>query len=266
MKPPFNISILLAAVLFISAAGCEKKKKLNSTILTINSIPQGAVVSIDEQELSSTPVSIKIAPGKHIIKATKKNFLPKWTKVLCSPGAKATVEIPLDPITASVLIESSPQGAEIIIKGDNIGETPLVLYNQGLGTHSAILKKIGAVSKEITWEISDERPRFVKEKLSSNLGTLIIRTDPSNAAILVDGKQTGHTPFSAPLAEGNHSVKLSMPGYSDYEQTILVLRDKTVNRSIPLQLLPGSVTISSTPPAASRLQPPLARPLNQTND
>ncbi|OGV34419.1 MAG: hypothetical protein A2020_05090 [Lentisphaerae bacterium GWF2_45_14] len=250
MRKAANLSILLMSALFILLSGCEKKKKVNYTTLTINSIPQGAVVSIDGKELSTTPVTVKITPGKHIIKAEKQEFLPKWTKVLCSPGATAAVEIPMDPITASTLIESTPQGAEVIIRGESVGETPLVLYNQSLGPRSAILKKIGAVNKEISWEITDDRPRYIKETLSSNLGNLIIRTEPSNATISIDGKPRGNTPFSAPIEEGNHSIKISMSGYSGHEQSILVLRDKTLTKNISLQLLPGSVTISSSPPGA----------------
>jgi len=250
MKKTESLFIVLMTVLIIFAGGCQKKQKANKTILTVNSIPQKAEISIDGHDMGESTVSVEISPGKHIVKASKEGFYPKLTKVICSPEVKTVAEIPLEPLTASVLIESTPQGAGVVINGENIGETPLVLYNQSLGTHNAILTKIGSVNKEITWEITDARPRFVKEKLASNLGTLTVRTEPSNAMIFIDDKQCGHTPFSGPLTEGNHRIKLSMTGYSDYEQTVLVLRDKSITRSIPMQLLPGSVTISSTPPGS----------------
>lgn len=248
----FKISTatLLITVFFL-LPGCEKKeKKSNAAILTITSKPEKAEIEIKGEKLGVTPLKLKLASGKYIIKASKKKFQPEWRKILCAPGQKKETELELKPVTAPVLIESKPPKAEVVLNGEVYGETPLVIYNQPIGKHTAILKKLGYVNKEISWEITSPRPAHVTAGLTSNLGILEIVSSPSKATLEIDGNKRGYTPFKADIEQGRHKIKLSKGDYTVYEGIVTVPRNKKISKKITLQLLPGILSVKSKPEGA----------------
>ncbi|HUB06895.1 MAG TPA: PEGA domain-containing protein [Myxococcales bacterium] len=61
-------------------------------------------------------------------------------------------------------------------------------------------------------------------------GALELRATVDDAVVSVDGKTLGKTPLRGPiagLAPGQHSLRLSRPGYSDFEKIVTVRFDQT---------------------------------------
>ncbi len=58
------------------------------------------------------------------------------------------------------------------------------------------------------------------EQLRAMPGTLVVRTEPSGATLLVDGEERGVTPAELELAPGSHRVALTAEGHAAQEQTI----------------------------------------------
>lgn len=112
-------------------------------------------------------------------------------------------------------IETIPSGAEIIINGRPFGRTPYYGRDIASGDHvlELRLKNYESYSSELELKpgISEER----KISLEKAKGSLVVKTIPVGAKIIIDGKQTGK---STPqvfygLEAGEHSVKVQMPKY-----------------------------------------------------
>jgi PKD repeat protein len=101
---------------------------------------------------------------------------------------------------------------------------------------------------------------------SGTTGSLQISTNPSGAAIILDGNNKGTTPATiSGLTAGTHSVKLTMSGYYDYSQdSVTVAAGKTtpvngvlISRSQPApsaystQAGMGTIVVTSSPPGAN---------------
>ncbi len=252
MNRLINIFMLLAiAVILATVSGCDQKKKSKKASLQIDSIPEGAKIFIANEEVGTTPFKTKANPGTYIFKLQKLNYNPTWIKITCSKQSKKSVEVPLIPITASALLRSSPSKAKVIIDGKVVGETPLALHDQTVGKYTAILEKHGYVRRKISWTVTGIRPQSVFEKLSSNLGTLAINTNPTRANIFIDGKARGYTPFRGEIENGKHTVRITKNGYALYEQALTIPRNKKISKTINLQILPGSIEVKSTPPGSA---------------
>lgn len=116
--------------------------------LTVTSEPVGATVFIDEQEKGITPLEVPDLPfGKHIVKVTMKGFQDNQQEVELS---EQTVEVPVPivlektvPQFGTLVVQSNPPGAFIIVNNRALGQTPKTLTNQKPGKVAITLKLDG---------------------------------------------------------------------------------------------------------------------------
>jgi hypothetical protein len=247
--------LLLAAACVLACAllpSCAKPKPDNRAALQLKSSPEGATVTVFGQELGVTPWANKVPPGTYVFKFEKLNCKPLWEKVALQPGSSKTVEVRLEPVTAAVMIASVPSGVKVEFNGEQVGETPLVLKDVPIGQHSALLKRSGYVTKSVEWSVEDDaRPKLLKVEMSSNVGALRVDSSPTGANLFIDGDPRGHTPFNDRLEQGQHKIRIEKDGYAVFEQLATVNRDKTTSVSATLQVLPGSLKITSSPSGAT---------------
>lgn len=243
---------LLTAFVVFATSGCgrgESEKPKVTRVITLDSDPQGASVTIDGRPLKGkTPTRLSLPKGGYLFEFSMPGYQSQWVKRVCVEPA-VTVKATLKPIAASVLIDSKPSRAAVIISGKRIGETPMVLRDLPLGKGSAIVQKAGHAPKEVTWELTDNRPKRVFAELNSTIGELMVESDPEGADILINGEMAGKTPLANPLnlAEGQYKVQLLLEGYSSFEDTVTVGRGKVAEVKGALHLLPGSLKIQVTP-------------------
>jgi len=247
-----NFTVAAFALLSIFLlASCGRQQQDTRATLQLKTNPDGAVVSVFGKELCTTPWTSKVPAGTYVFRFDKPNFKPYWEKVSLQPSSTKTVEIQLKPVCASIMITSVPSGIKVEYEGAAIGETPVTLKDVPAGQHSAILKRAGYVQKSIEWTIEDARPQLFKIEMSSNVGTLRIDSKPSGANLSIDGEPRGVTPFNDRIEQGQHKIRMEKEGFAIFEQLATVNRDKTANVTATMQVLPGTLKVSSTPTGAT---------------
>ena len=80
--------------------------------------------------------------------------------------------------------------------------------------------------------------QVIAAALAKPRGTLALDTEPPGAKVLVDGTETGRTPYQRPAFSGSHAVLLSAPGYHSQKATITVAESHTSR--IEVRLIAGS--------------------------
>ncbi|WP_456365881.1 glucodextranase DOMON-like domain-containing protein [Thermococcus sp.] len=88
--------------------------------------------------------------------------------------------------------------------------------------------------------------------VSDNYGMISVYSTPAGATVSIDGKDVGTSPVKYYLVPaGNHTITLSMKDYHDYTKTIVVEPEKAITINATLELLPGTITITSNPSGAN---------------
>lgn len=78
----------------------EQPKALSDGVLILSSDPEGARITIDEQEADLTPDTLKLSPGKHSIWLNKEDYVPKSIIVDIQSDSVIESKLKLDgPIT-----------------------------------------------------------------------------------------------------------------------------------------------------------------------
>jgi len=240
-----------SALALLIIAGCEEKKVDNRCEFNITSSPDQAKITVNNRDAGATPKAIKVPPGTYIMEVSRTNYKSSWQKLVSTAASKKSIEIELEPITSSVMIDSKPAGAIVEIDGKQVGQTPFIVHDQTIGKHSARLLKPGCIPQEITWTVEDARPQLVSGNLFSNTGTLEVKSTPPGANIFIDGKARGKTPFTDKIEQGERTVKAEMKGYNSHEQKVVVDRDARKEVQIVLQMLPGNLNVKTTPAGAT---------------
>lgn len=249
---------IIATIPLLFITGCEKHKKVTPRVpITLRSVPDKVNINLIShgKKLGTTPWKNKISPGTYIFEFTKPGYETTWRKVVCKANDRQDIEVKMNPISASAILETTPTGSSVLQDGKQIGVTPLPLHDLAVGTHVYTLKKPGCSTREVPIKIVDERPQLVRVNMSSNLGTLMISSSPAMANILIDkaphGKTLAKRVRKLTVEQGVHTVTIQKAGYTPYNEKVTLTRGKVLKINARLQVLPGSLKVVTTPPGAA---------------
>jgi hypothetical protein len=91
----------------------------------------------------------------------------------------------------------------------------------------------------------------VAKPAAPKIGRLLVTSNIEGAKITIDGRSemAWATPYTIPdLPVGTHSVAVTKPGYSNYQQSITIEGGRTATLNAPLSVPAGEINISTVPP------------------
>ena len=216
---------LLAALLatLLVAVGCFEQA---GNVLDVRTSPPGARIELDGVYQADSPVKLNVAPGPHLIVATREGFLETRGSVIVQPTATNRFDLPLRPLFGLVLAESFPTDAEVLVDGVFRGKTPVLMTDLPGGQHRILIKKDGYETKEALLSVqteADRQPKLISLELRSLLVAIKVTSTPEKAKVFLDGSYKGDSPQSIQnILAGKHKVRIEMDGYEPYEQEVEV--------------------------------------------
>ena len=156
----------------------------------------------------------------------------------------------------TILITSSPSGAEVYIGSAYKGLTPLDLTGRySAGSYSIEMRKEGYISWLGTMVVKSDDTTSISATLIPYKGSADISSIPTGSTISIDGNYAGVSPqVINDIPIGIHAISLKQDGYYNWNSEIEIVKGKTVTitaqmekREIPYD---GSINIQSTPPNA----------------
>ena len=207
------------------------KQARTSQYVVFQLTPPNAVVELDGELLETNEgMATKMMKfGTYYYRVQAPNYLPEAGNVtIDNPKDKEIVSISLMPNFAKVTINVD-NNAEIWVNGEKKGNGTWT-GNLGAGTYELEAKKQGHRSTTITHDfIATSEPQIVKlQPPTPILGEADISSSPAMADIYIDGKKVGLTPqMVSDLLVGQHQVRISKQGYSDYNSTLIVKEGET---------------------------------------
>lgn len=240
----------ITCIAISSTAFAQRKNEPVKTSVTITTDPPGASVTINRIPIGTTPHACLLEPGKHLLKLELRDFESEFRTI--AVGSTPVVEnIPLTPITSTVLILSTPPGATISRDGANAGITPLLIPELPIGKYRIDITLSGYKSQQQELNISGSAPQRIKAELVSSSATLSVDSTPSEASVSVNGIFRGTTPIKIDkIQEGQSSLEVTAAGYAPYKEQVQLAAGEVFSVHVPLQALPSKLAIQSIPDGA----------------
>ncbi len=157
------------------------------------------------------------------------------------------IKINSPEIPGTLNLNTSPDGASVIINGQYRGSTPLIIERIEPGTFGVIFSRSGYAKLSTSVRVESGKTTEVSGTLIPLTGSLEITTITEGARILPCTNNLGVTPISLPnMTVGNHTLTVVKERYASAERTVTVVDNRTTQITISL--------VSASPPLVDTLR------------
>ncbi|MDP6924569.1 MAG: PEGA domain-containing protein [Candidatus Scalindua sp.] len=223
--------------------------------LIVNSKPSGSTIIFDGKESGTTPGSLEgLKTGGHQIEL-KKDGYKTWSEsieIYADKENKITAALLL--LTGSLNIKSEPANATILVDGKEAGNTLANITDVIPGKHLVEVKMDGYEVWSESIDVNSSKENLINAVLQKSVASVNIKSEPTNAKVIVDGKEVGNTPLDvSDIKPGKHLVEVKMDRFKNWRENIEINAGKENNLTAVLQQLVASINIKSEPANATIL-------------
>lgn len=215
-------------------------------IVSISTIEvTGARVQIDGVDIGVTPlIDARVEPGIHQITISRDRYLDYGQTIeIEGREVEQRYQASLEPAWALATLATTPPGADVLLDGELIGETPLIAEIMQ-GRRDLTLKLAGHKAWQEEYDvIAGEDFTVPIVELEPADGLIFIRSKPTAASVTISGEFKGLTPLEVALHPGqNHEVTFFKSGY--YPTSSSIQLEPNQEREITVSLDPQLANVS----------------------
>ncbi|PKL77483.1 MAG: hypothetical protein CVV27_05325 [Candidatus Melainabacteria bacterium HGW-Melainabacteria-1] len=196
--------------------------------IRVVSTPPGLMVTVNDRELGRTPVDFPaelMLPGRFELK-------------LHSEGR--------DSFEAEIQVQTKPENIPVQLDKLPVQRTPVTFRE--LDQSSYLLNLMPNQAIDILLPLELPAGQILSQEVDAyKYSKLILNASVLNAEVLLDNEVVGETPYSANLAQGLHTLRLSKNRYRTQEQTVELLPGKTHEIFFNLRPRSADTSIFLTP-------------------
>lgn len=207
--------------------------------ISVSSDPIGAKVTLDGESSGTTPVTLSgVTAGSHTVKITLSGYSDYSAAISVVGGEDTPLKATLikslpNSMKGSISIASIPSGAQVIMRGQDWGKTPVTVTDLEAGDYPLTLNLEGynpwpgtiSVASGQTTSFTLTLTKVNNDNYTSPTGTgsLIITSSPSGAKVYLKGDLKGITPLTIQNVDaGFHKFLFTLNGYTDTEEIVEV--------------------------------------------
>ncbi|TMA10722.1 MAG: PEGA domain-containing protein, partial [Deltaproteobacteria bacterium] len=225
--------------------------------VTVRTPEPGAAVRIDDKDSGTTPLTVRLLPGRHTVSITGPDGRSAEQQIDVK-GRRMDLAVDLPRQSggpATLAVQSDPPDANVLLDGTVVGRTPY---------HGALQTGEHTVTVEMEGHLRQQRKVFAREGRDATVSfalmplpkapALSVESDPVGAIVLVDGKERGRTPLIAAMPPGHHQLVLQYEGRREVSTDFEMPKDGdfSVRLDLPFADRSGSrLTVSSMPAGAN---------------
>ncbi|PZA05789.1 MULTISPECIES: PEGA domain-containing protein [unclassified Meiothermus] len=155
------------------------------------------------------------------------------------PSPRPTPPAPPAPSSATLNVNSTPQGAQVIVNGQVVGQTPLsISIRPGRSEVEVRLRGYTPYLTTVQPRPGESVNVFATLQPEVRNGTLLVNSNVGGAEVWINGARSGRTPLQLSLREGTYEVVVRAGGYNEFRTNVRIEADRTVRvdaRLTPLQ-------------------------------
>jgi hypothetical protein len=224
--------------------------------LALDSTPQGAQVQIDGASDPSwvTPfVLTNIQPGQHTITVSKSGYATDTRTVSITSANRATSQIHLAQLVATLVVKSDPPGASVYVDGRSMNAKTPAQVSVDKGQHLVLVRLSGYLDETMNGQftlgqtlnfsptlqplgnvdsiktVGGKMSRLFGGKGQPGQATISIHTQPKGAQVAVNQRMLDKpAPVDVMVDPGNYVVDITLSGYAPIHKVITATKSGKV--------------------------------------
>ncbi len=224
--------------------------------LAIDSTPQGAQVQIDGAADPSwvTPFTLtNIQPGQHTITVSKSGYSADTRTVSITSANRATTQIHLAQLVATLVVKSNPPGASVYVDGRSMNAKTPAQVSVDKGQHLVLVRMSGYLDETMNGQftlgqtlnftptlqplgnvdsiktVGNKMSRLFGGKGQPGQATISIHTQPKGAQVAVNQRMLDKpAPVDVMVDPGNYVIDITLSGYAPIHKVITATKSGKV--------------------------------------
>lgn len=218
-------------------------------LILMDSEPQGATVILGGIAQGTTPLALHtIRLGEHRARLTLAGFNEKDVVFQVEDRIPRRVFVEMDSNSGSLVITSTPPGAQVFVDGRSEGVAPLSLQRVPQGERDIRLQLAGYELFQTALRITPDDTSRVDAVLRPMPGSLEVVTLPSGSRIYVNDEFRGESPVTLEgLTPGGYVIRAERRGYADAARTVRLGRGESRVEEFRMERNSGTLEIVTRP-------------------
>ncbi|MEW6102779.1 MAG: PEGA domain-containing protein [bacterium] len=153
-------------------------------------------------------------------------------------------------------VSSNPSECDLFVDDIVKGKTPITIKKLSSGDHNIRIEKEGFKPYISVVSVTSRKPiditpnlepeiRLEEKEVIVGTATLIVRTEPKDALVYIDGARIAKMPYL--FLSGTHSIRVQKDGFSKFAKIIEIKPEEVREISVCLTPILGSIFIDSIP-------------------
>lgn len=194
-----------------------------------------------------------LRPGSYRLTVTAAGYHDHQEEFVVTAEGDQRLAVDLEQKPGQLAVATRPEGARILVDGEDRGESPQTLTGLPAGTYQVRLNH----PRHKPWQGQVEvRGMDLSEHLDVTLepawGLIALDSQPSGAEVSVGGRLVGATPLSVQVLEQGEPVTVKLAGHKRWERILQGRVGETLDHeTIVLAPADGLLSVVTTPPGAT---------------
>ncbi len=222
-------------------------------LLLVQAQPEGADVEMNGVHYGKTPLLLPNFPlGRHQFRFSAPGYLPKVVEAEVPDRTPVLVRARLDSDAGRLSVETKPVGAQVVLNGADLGQTPFKQPRLPAGQHVLELALAGHHPYREEFTVKPGVEHKVNVTLTPLPGSLAVHTDPPGARIFLNNQYRGDAPFATNgLAPGQYVLRAELRGYATASATNVLPLGGDLLVELKLERASGTLLVSTEPPGVT---------------
>ena len=196
--------------------------KPNWADVTVTSSPAGASIFIDDEPTNQqTPAVVEVLAGEHEIRLKAPGHKSHRQRILvAAEETRILPEVRLQQADSLLTIRTQPAGAGVTLNGRFQGEAPVEVAVRSGERYRLQAFRAGYAPAETSVRLEAGSERTLTLKLARLTGTLVVKSQPPEAELIINGKTVGKANQTLNLPTEPQRVEIRLAGYAGYSARI----------------------------------------------
>jgi formylglycine-generating enzyme required for sulfatase activity len=215
--------------------------------VSIVTMPAGATVYADEEELATTPATVELMAGTRDVMIQMEGF-KTWRRpvTVVADDPQSLPEIQLQEADSLLTVISAPGAAAVSIDGRYRGTTPVDAELSPGKTYQVIISKPGFATVTRRVAVESRQGKTLRIDLEPRVGVVTFVSDPADAELYIDGHPRGKAGQTLSLPAKAHKVEIRSAGFAPFITEITPKPGLPETLDVKL-LTPEEAVLASTP-------------------
>lgn len=189
--------------------------------VTVVTIPEGANIRVDGNEVGKAPLELELLPGSHELEVSADGYKTWRTQLDIEPNkAEALDNIQLLPADGTLVLNTNPAGATVTVEGRYVGKTPLKVPLSPDSTKEVLISKAGYEKLTRKVNIASAKIEQLTVDLKPIEGIINLIVEPEDAELLIDGESWGMVRRELRLSAVEHELEIRKEGLESFRTKI----------------------------------------------